>query len=134
MAHELFNLWVRLEGRKEALVTKHQSDGTHAIGQNLCAECMAAINDSVAAHMALQALGDALLAQLPRVPAGYYIANCADPEGGCIGWHCFEHDGYEPPGEVEGGTYPTGYYYCDGGHPTTLAWLRGELTDKVLPE
>lgn len=71
---------------------------------------------------------------LPPVPYGYYIANCADPEGPCIGWHCYAHqiEGTDCSDPIGGHYQPTAYHYCDGGAPLTLAWVVGTLP--VVPQ
>jgi len=78
---------------------------------------------------AIEAATVALEQALPVVPFGYYIASCATPEGGCIGWHCFQHQNPNIDcSDPIGGHYrPTNWHYCDGGAPLTQAWQRGEL-------
>jgi hypothetical protein len=71
-------------------------------------------------------------ATLPAIPAGYYITPCKDPEGPCIGWHCYMHGGWMR--ESGDPFQPTGEFYCDGSSCITLAWEEGVLAPLVMEE
>ena len=87
-----------------------------------------ALRMSVGLHSALGDLRTAYLATLPPLPRGYYLASCAAPEGGCLGWHVYRHNSAsDATGSYEA---PTGEFYCNGGDgQLTAQWLEGTLPE-----
>lgn len=79
-----------------------------------------------------QAVAVEALSKLPKVPNGFYIVPCDDPDVACIGWHCYMYGGWLKEGGNGDPYLPTGQHYCDGQSALTLAWATSQLAD--LPE
>ncbi len=126
--HDLYNANVKLQQVADAYYST-----TPDAAKPTQAEYTAALQAATALLVQMGHEGDAYVATLPPVPEGYYIAHCPDPEGGCIGWHCYQHSVEEDP---MGGTHkPTPVWgYCDGGAPITLDWRAGRLTAIPTPD
>lgn len=121
---QLLAQYLQAEEISSALIDAHQL-GLHPPGSDLCHTCMESIKQVVHLKIAFMEASKVGLNELPPVPAGYYIVPCPDPEGPCIGWHCYQHDVIDDP--LGGTGRPTAAGYCDGSAPLTIDWVMGRL-------